>query len=151
MDQPATPQPRARLLIVLPGCLLVSIILIAVLKFFVARSIASFVRHLTGQAPVDPHVKASVAKAKKKVRRAANGFNFAKRHYERAAAKLAKAQAALDAAQGQPARAAEKAVEITEANAVTPEQWWTSPKGRFVIGSGKMLAAYLLKQRQKRK
>jgi hypothetical protein len=144
MDQPPTRPSRTQFLFTPPGCLLIGIILTVIVQFFVLRSIRKFFRRLIGLPAEATRANASAAKARQRVRKAAAGFNFARRRYTRAEAKLVKAQAALEAAEGKPLQAAKAEVETA-----APEQWWKSRRGRFVIGSGKMLARYLLKQRRK--
>jgi hypothetical protein len=149
MHKPTPSQARARLLIVLPGYLLASLVAIAVFKFFVGRALRGSRRQLAGPAAPDRHSKAEVAQAQKKVRKASANFKVAKQHYTRAAAKLTKAQASLAAVTGKPQPAPAKVADALIGN-LTAEEWWQSPRGRFVLGTGQMLWRYLLKQREKR-
>jgi hypothetical protein len=144
MDQPPTHPSRTALRFTPPGCLFIGIVLTVLFEFFVLRSIGKFFRRAIGLQAKAPRADASVAKARQRVRKATAGFNFAKYRYTRAETKLIRAQAALAAAQGKPQPAAPAEVETA-----APEQWWNSRRGRFVIGSGKMLARYLLKQKRK--
>ncbi len=125
------PDRSPKFLRALAGCLLACALpLVAIL--FVWRILSRVFRLVTRRRPDQVYAQADIAQARRRVQKAAAGYNATKRKYTRASAKLAKAQADLAAMQGK------------DSESALPRKTVGPNLTRFLIGLGTAVVDHLI-------